>query len=738
MRHRKLRKRLARLCDYISCLTKQADDIAGEQTLRNLRCLRQRCGNLSLSEARAQVSSLKEVLRKEEQQEKTRRLSEWRHRVQSDVGELGNWLRSKATPPAEGLVDQHGRHTETVCEAADAIADFWHDFWRDLHSQRPSFEERSAAVLEGVDRPLLPASLSLPVAKDLCALARKAKGAGGPDGWHSSEIKHLPFEAFRVFEMLVKTWHDQGSVPLQLQQSRMVCIPKAQKRNQQGSVGVVDVRPISIASVWWRLFSSAWYQSVDFKAWRSNNLTVDIGAITGEDICVTLSEVMHQFATKKHILTLDFTKAFDTLDAEVSIRLLQHLRWPPGVVAMLRSAWCHQLRFVQWKHHCRPQALRGYGQPQGDPLGPLIMSLWVQAGLQVVKRRSAAAAAHRAAPDSFTKVYVDDRTVVDACPRRLACVWDLWLQWSRRAGLVENTLKSWAAGASAKQVADLKACFPADRVVKVVQALGASTYTTPRALTEQEAKRGQATRTTLALLSCVGMHLRQYLGTAKVFAMSKANYGWVARAPTLQLSKQLFTGLFKHAHRVRYSSPWVRALVFGANVHLDCLWATRLVGALAKRSAISPLPWSLLRGSPSAALHGWLLERGWTLIAPWRWKHVSSAVDLDLTTPVAPQRNRHDFLQHQVRVGWRAWCASRWLASGRHEVRGLSLRGVGGAAFPDVDWEDVRKWALSAAPAATVALGASFSPATWRAVSGRPEHVNSVSRDATAKVRRHL
>ena len=125
---------------------------------------------------------------------------------------------------------------------------------------------------------------------------------------------------------------------------------------------------------------------------------------------------------------------------------------------------------------------------------------------------------------SFNKVYVDDRTVVDACPRRLASVWDFWLQWSRSAGLVENTLKSWVAGASAKQVCRLKACFPPDRVVKVVQALGASTYTTPRALTEQEAKRGQAAKTTLALLSCVGMHLRQFLGAAKVFAMSKASH----------------------------------------------------------------------------------------------------------------------------------------------------------------------------------------------------------------------
>ena len=208
--------------------------------------------------------------------------------------------------------------------------------------------------------------------------------------------------------------------------------------------------------------------------------------------------------------------------------------------------------------------------------------------------------------------------------------------------------------------------------------------------------------------------------------MTKANFGWVARPPTLQLSKQLFSDVFRHSHKVRYSSPWVRALVFGANAHWDCTWATRLVGALAKRSYISPLSWSLLRGSPSAALHGWLLERGWRLLLPWLWKHDLSGATLDLRTPVAPlQKDRPGRPQHQVRVGWRAFCALRWLDSGRHEVRDLQLSWVGGHAFPEVDWEDVRQWASSAAPAVTVALGATFSPTTWRAVQGPPEHVSS-------------
>lgn len=38
----------------------------------------------------------------------------------------------------------------------------------------------------------------------------------------------------------------------------------------------------------------------------------------------------------------------------------------------------------------------------------------------------------------------------------------------------------------------------------------------------------------------------------------------------------LFTATFVAARRVRYSSPWLRALFLGCNLHLDVVWVTRL------------------------------------------------------------------------------------------------------------------------------------------------------------------
>ena len=471
MRHRKMPRQIARLYDLAQCAGKVAEGTASSQMVLNLQALRQRCGNLTAGQARAEARTLQNLLHAEEEREKSRRLRDWRTKVSTDTAALSRWLKAKADPAAESLLDETGRHAETAALAADSIARYWQAFWKDLDIQRPAFHGRNAAVMEGVEVPQQEAVLPLFTGEELGARARKATGAGGADGWHSSELRHLPDGAFELFADLIRGWANEGRVPLQMQQSRMVCIPKPGRRADNSSVGVGDVRPITITSCWWRLFAGTFYNSVQFKQWRRKNLSEEIGAITGEDCYLTLAGIMHEFAERKHLLAMDFTKAFDTLDVEVSLQILRRMRWSPGIVALLGSAWGNQQRFVQWKNHCREEPLQGLGQPQGDPMGPLIMTLWVQAGLRVVRRRMAQAQAVPAQLP-YTKVYVDDRTAVSASPAQLVDTWQRWQAWNAEAGLVENNRKTWVTEVTAKQRDRLRQVFPPDRVVKVVQTLG--------------------------------------------------------------------------------------------------------------------------------------------------------------------------------------------------------------------------------------------------------------------------
>ena len=238
--------------------------------------------------------------------------------------------------------------------------------------------------------------------------------------------------------------------------------------------------------------------------------------------------------------------------------------------------------------------------------------------------------------------------------------------------------------------------------------------TAPRSLTDSEQQRLNAAKDRLRLLGCIGFGLSRFMREAKSFALSKATFGWIARAPTLAACKQLWTATWKAAARIRYSNPWTRALLW-TNCHLDVQWAVWLAGALLKRASKEPVAWTLERGTASAAIHSWLLNRGWVLTEGWKWSHELAAVTLSLSTPrgAGAIEDRIGIAQHSIRQAWRAWVAH----SDRHELWAMFLWREGGNGLRNVDWKATRKWAQSSAPAATVAAGASFSPATWARVS---------------------
>ena len=98
--------------------------------------------------------------------------------------------------------------------------------------------------------------------------------------------------------------------------------------------------------------------------------------------------------------------------------------------------------------------------------------------------------------------------------------------------------------------------------------------------------------------------------------MSKAAYGWVARWPTLKISKKVWAAVHVGSRRMVSAAPWLRAALFGGNTHLDVVFATRLVGTCARARLKKALKWVAATGSPSHALNTWLRRRGWTRQRP--------------------------------------------------------------------------------------------------------------------------
>ena len=641
---------------------------------------------------------LSRLLRQMEENRKCQALAAWRSKMSCDTKAVSRWLKAKNCPTTCAIRSNNG-----VClnlaDGAQAIHDFWTNFWQDLCAQRPSLDDRTEALLAGVPAKN-PVQFDYPTGVQLMARAQNATGGPSFDGWDAGEIKFFPLQVFDLIASFFLHCIETGQIPKQFLQSRMICLPKTDKlENYQ--ISAADCRPITILSTFWRLWCSTMCQSPGIKQWLHDTLSPQVSGLTGTELYTTIIMIFDHLGTQNFILGMDYTKAFDVLDPRVTQSLLKKYGWPEKLIRLLVMVWSHNERFVCWGHHTHPHPLQGPSMPQGDPWGPLICSLWVQAGVSFLHP-----------PGILTSTYLDDRCIVSDTSMQLQQQYDRWSDWSRSVGLLENGPKTVVSGRLKRHVSALHRVFPGQYVKGWIRVLGACTASSMRSLCPVEESRIASALRTADLLGTLGVGFSRCLQLLRAFALSKANFGWIGRAPTWTASSKLWTRCWSSAGRARFSSPWVRCLLYGGNLHLDVTWATVLVGAIVRgHSRYSPV-WSLRRGTASFALHSWLLSKGWSLVRPWVWSHHFAQVRLDLTA-CAPSlvSGRVGLAQHNIRMAWRAWCWEKWVASGRHELRSLNPSPV---AFRSMSWSSIRSWGLSSGAANTVALGATVSPACFK------------------------
>jgi len=84
----------------------------------------------------------------------------------------------------------------------------------------------------------------------------------------------------------------------------------------------------------------------------------------------------------------DYSSAYDVMRVDISAALLQGMGMPSNIVDVLAQVWQGQKRYVLWNNHCdkEPMGTGGAATPQGEPLGPLVMLLWVTVGSTMVQK----------------------------------------------------------------------------------------------------------------------------------------------------------------------------------------------------------------------------------------------------------------------------------------------------------------------------------------------------------------
>ena len=393
----------------------------------------------------------------------------------------------------------------------------------------------------------------------------------------------------------------------------------------------------------------------ELKEWITRILPEEFASVCGTSCESTAAEILGRYGQDGFLLALDYSKAYDRLHPVLTTALLRRLGLPEDLLQVLTEVWGQQRRWLCWQQHVHHAPLVAPAMPQGDPLGPLVMSLWVAAGHSLIT----------AGRGVFSRIYIDDRTVVATSPEEIAHQLQEWETRSFSVGLRENADKAVCMGRNARKKRVLEALLPGNVRDEVV-ILGVSTRV--RGLSAREEVRVQEAMRIIALLSCCGLGFGHYLRVVRQFAMSRAAYGWVAHWPSLHVSKRLWTAVRRGCKRLRSSSPWLFGAVFGGNLHLDALFATRLTGTLARLRAKGPLTWTQTPGSPVKALDSWLIKRGWQRRAPFLWWHGVAKVRLDLRG-----RGPVGRFQHVVRAGWRAWCLAQHVASDRRDADEVEL-----------------------------------------------------------------
>ena len=482
-------------------------------------------------------------------------------------------------------------------------------------------------------------------------------------------------------------------------QARTVFLPKSDKVVNQG-VAPKDVRPITILSVWWRLFCSAWLKRDITSNWLKHILHKDVVYGKGSDAQVGAATVLQHFQQYGYMCSLDYTKCFDLLRPVASKQLLDASGCCPHMSTLCVQMWSKHVRWPSWNGFLgnNPLDTKGLSIPQGDPLGPMLAALWLSSGQRFVEENS-----HD--PNGCTVIYMDDRTFSTCDVSRLQARRDAWVTWSGKVGLCENLQKSQVTARSATQKRSLQEFFPSDLIVTDILFLGVTSRSTKRTNSGKETDRLKAAQKIIGILAGLKLGSQVVSTYVRIFGLSKCTFGWLARLPTWTDCNKLWVGA-KHAQNVNHmANTWIRALVFGGLNHLSIvsvcnLW--RVVSTLYKRGHDT---WRYQAGTPLGTLRKWLYDHGWIVQNHWIWKFG----DTSLTVSI-----EHDtkYTCHQLRDGFKLFCWDKFLHTSRHEIS--DVQHVTWKELLAVDWKGIRKKADVDPAYRAVVCGATVSPAWFQ------------------------
>ncbi len=437
---RKLRNRLGRALELRTHLQNGKNNQGTQQLFHKLFGKK-----VGVEKVAFEIDTLQQQLDLLERVEKYHNLANWRDRLQSQSGAKGAWLKPKNGKKNVSL-KQGEFITQTKRDTAIGLRQAWLNM---LEKVKWTEEEREQAILEMrafYDQQLKDYDKEIlrPKTKVFAEALKRVSGCPGLDGWSTDEVSvvvgnnYLCEAAWKEMQL----WEDYGCTPSSIKDILLLFIPKGGKRFEEGYGESGDFRPLSIFSIFWRAWSSAWISEESFHQYVQYQLPIGLaashkGGMGAEALAAVLA---HQLDHMGYGCTLDFTSCFDTVDLgmikdSLGASLPQGLRkW----FQLLLGQWMGVRKWIGTNGYIHELPVRATtGIPQGDGASPIILAFVLWQGYWEVEIKM-----HSLGGSFFQGIYMDDRTILADRPDMVEEAIATWQAFADKRKLLENPKKA--------------------------------------------------------------------------------------------------------------------------------------------------------------------------------------------------------------------------------------------------------------------------------------------------------
>ena len=487
------------------------------------------------------------------------------------------------------------------------------------------------------------------------AAHRQRNKAGGLDGWHSGELLSFPPQLWTLLECIFEVMEKGGRFPRKWAFMRQCHIPKESEGGQ--TLKASKLKPISVASLWLRIWGSARIKSQDASQWIESVLPpYVVGGRKGRDILATVLSLEHRASQGAYLGTLDYTKAYDHLRPSRAAAVMEHAGLPKSIVEGLALLWTEQRRVILWQGLCSDELQwAGSSLPQGDAFSVLALSLTLRLPAMKLQRDF---------PGLSQLIYVDDRSWAAGNPSECEAVWNFWKRESTKLGFKENIAKAQFFHVTGSGRRRLRNTSCELQVSHEFTVLGVTLRGKPGfKMSAKEKKRMEAAQFVAARSKALPLKLRTKAFLISCTSAAVASWGWLLSSPPKSHIRKFEAAWRSLGVDLRQASVPLLKVLSGHGSDLSFMSGVSALAAFwrgVERGGLSLQGWDV--SLAVSRIRAFMSDLGFTVVRPFVWTgrgDVSFEGDL---------RDRFPFVKHVIREAWRRKMLEQHSSSSRRDA----------------------------------------------------------------------